>query len=344
MTHAEKSTRTEHFLHLRGLWLAILTLLLILGTLPGPTLLRTVAAGVERPVLAFYYPWYKQSSWCTCTMSDLPAAKYSSNDTKVIDRQIAEASRAGITGFIVSWWGKGSYEDGNFATMLDRVAAWNAKTSAHFVLAIHLEDDGTMLQTEAHIEQQLRYAMASYTARSTYFHWQGKPVFFIWDAFGGGRTQATWAAIRKQVDPQRKTFWSLDTIEVSTLDDTFDSMHLFGAGYWGITQHDMMALYRNFRAKVDAYNQAHGTQKLWIAGVIPGYNDSQKPQPLVVPRDNGATYALSWQAAIASKPAWITISTFNQWYLGSTIEPSVHYGTQYLDLTKRFAAEWRAQG
>jgi hypothetical protein len=106
----------------------------------------------------------------------------------------------------------------------------------------------------------------------------------------------------------------------------------------------MMALYRNFRAKVDAYNQAHGTQKLWIAGVLPGYNDNKKPQPLVVPRDNGATYTLSWQAAIASKPAWVTISTFNQWYLGSTIEPSIHYGTQYLDLTKHFAADWRAQG
>ncbi len=28
-----------------------------------------------------------------------------------------------------------------------------------------------------------------------------------------------------------------------------------------------------------------------------------------------------------------------QWYFGNTIEPSVHYGTIYLDLTKQLAAE-----
>ena len=324
---------------------SLLVLILVLGCLPA-SVPHATAAGVTRPVLAFYYPWYKQSTWCSCSMSDLPSAKYASSDTKTIDRQISEASRAGITGFIVSWWGKGSLEDTNFALMLERVAAWNQRTGSHFVLAVQLEDDGALLQTQARITQQIRYVIDSYSARSTYFHWQGEPVFFIWDAFGGGRTEATWAAIRKQVDPRHKTFWSLDTIEVNALDDTFDAMHLFGAGYWGITQHYMMTLYANFRAKVDAFNQAHGTKKLWVAGVLPGYDDHLAPnvqQSLVVPRDNGATYTLSWQAAMASKPAWVTISTFNQWYLGDTIEPSVHYGTKYLDMTKQFTAAWRSK-
>jgi hypothetical protein len=300
---------------------------------------------VARPVLAIYYPWYKQATWCGCTMSALPVTKYSSSDAKTIDAQIAEASRAGISGFIVSWWGRGSYEDANFALMLDRVDAWNRRTGARFVLAVQVEDDGALLRTQTRIARQIAYVVDSYSARSADFHWRGKPVFFIWDAFGGGRTEATWAAIRKQTDPLHKDFWALDTIDVTMLDDSFDAMYLFGAGYWGITQHYMMALYANFRAKVDAFNQAHGTQKLWVAGVLPGYDDHRAPgvkQPQVVPRDNGATYKLSWQAAIASKPAWITISTFNQWYLGDTIEPSAHYGTEYLSLTKQLAAQWRS--
>ena len=221
---------------------ALLVLILGIGCLPSATQ-RATAGGVARPVLALYYPWYKQATWCGCKMPDLPVAKYSSSDAKTIDAQIAEASRAGISGFIVSWWGKGSYEDANFALMLDRVDAWNRRSGTHFVLAIQVEDDGALLKTQAHIAQQIAYVVDSYSARSAYFHWQGKPVFFIWDAFGGGRTEATWAAIRKQTDPARKDFWALDTIDVNMLDDSFDAMYLFGAGYWGITQHYMMTLY-----------------------------------------------------------------------------------------------------
>jgi len=44
--------------------------------------------------------------------------------------------------------------------------------------------------------------------------------------------------------------------------------------------------------------------------------------------------------ALASNPEWITITTFNEWFEGAMIEPSVHYGNQYLDLTRHFATQW----
>ena len=30
----------------------------------------------NHPVLAFYYTWYTPSTWCSCTMSDLPTLQY----------------------------------------------------------------------------------------------------------------------------------------------------------------------------------------------------------------------------------------------------------------------------
>ena len=58
-------------------------------------------------------------------------------------------------------------------------------------------------------------------------------------------------------------------------------------------------------------------------------------------RNNGATYHESWAGAIASNPDWITITTFNEWFEGAMIEPSVTYGNLYLDLTQQLIKQWR---
>jgi hypothetical protein len=303
------------------------------------------APHVTRPVLAFYYSWYVKSTWSAAHMPDLPKTLYISSDTTTIDTQISEAAGAGITGFISSWWGAGSLEDQNFALLLSRATAYHHQTGAYFTSSINLETDTPQLNSQAKIIAGLHYVIDHYAANPYFFHWQGKPVIFIWDALGGGRTMATWVAIRNAVDPKHKTFWSVDGIDVSLLDD-FDAMHMYSAGYWGILQNYMVTLYEGFRSKVNAYNQAHNTDKLWVAGVQAGYDDrkvSGVTNAYVVPRNNGATYALSWQAAMASTPEWVTISTFNQWYQGSAIEPGRAYGTTYLALTKKYIAQWRAQ-
>jgi hypothetical protein len=78
--------------------------------------------------------------------------------------------------------------------------------------------------------------------------------------------------------------------------------------------------------------------------VEPGFDDSRVPgraHPHRIPRRDGATYSESWQAAMASRPTWITISTFNEWFEGAMIEPSVTYGDLYLRLTKYYIHQWR---
>lgn len=123
----------------------------------------------------------------------------------------------------------------------------------------------------------------------------------------------------------------------------FDGIHLFSGGYWGIQHNDMTAVDQEFEGKVAAYNSANHTQKIWAAGIIPGYNDTRVPGrtgTYIVARNNGATYTESWQAAIASNPSWITITSFNEWFEGSMIEPSVTYGNLYLNMTAQFTRQW----
>jgi hypothetical protein len=304
-----------------------------------PTLQRV---NPNRPVLAFYYMWYKPSTWCSCHMSDLPTVRYDSGDDATIERQMTWAANAGITGFISSWWGAGSAMDTNFAKLLAHAAALQQSTGYRFDSTVYFESDAPALNSEGKIVSALRYLLARYTSNPNFFTWHGKPVIFFWDPLGQGRSLATWAVIRKQVDPQHKLFWSAEGVDVNML-SVFDGIHLFSAGYWGLLHHDMPQVDQGFRAKIDAYNRAHHTQKVWAAGVEPGYNDTRVPgrkNTYIVPRNNGATYRTSWQAALSSHPDWITITTFNEWFEGAMIEPSIHYKNLYLALTATFAKQW----
>jgi hypothetical protein len=77
---------------------------------------------------------------------------------------------------------------------------------------------------------------------------------------------------------------------------------------------------------------------------MPGYDD-RKARPgsgFAQGRDGGDYYRQSWQAAIASKPQWVIVNSFNEWPEGSYIEPSKAYGNLYLDLTREWAGRFRS--
>ncbi len=275
-------------------------------------------------------------------MSDLPSTHYNSSDDATIARQLNWAVNAGITGFISSWWGIGDQTDKNFVKLLAHAASVQAATGYHFASSIYFESDAPAESTPSQMVANLRYLINQYGNNANFFHWQGKPVIFFWDPLGQGRTMATWAAIRNQVDPDHETIWSAEGVDLNML-SVFDGIHLFSAAYWGIQAGDITAVDQGFRAKIDAYNQANHTQKIWAAGVLPGYNDTRVPGRVgtyIVQRSSGATYSASWAGAIASSPDWVTITSFNEWFEGSMIEPSATYGDLYLNLTKQYTQRW----
>ena len=63
-----------------------------------------------------------------------------------------------------------------------------------------------------------------------------------------------------------------------------------------------------------------------------GWDESRvqppRPQAKVFPRRDGAMYEEGWRGAIASNPEWITITSFNEWYEGTQIEPAASYGSR----------------
>jgi hypothetical protein len=294
--------------------------------LPAPGSPRPAAAS-DIPVLAFYYPWYSPSQFTRAAMWDVPVTAYESDHRSTMERQVREARGAGITGFISSWWGQGNRTDGNFATLLD------VAKEQGFTATIYFETGGDGLRSESQITGALRYVMATCGSHQSLTRVGGKPALFFWKPSAGG-TAENWKRIRSQVDPNREWHWNVETDRPETWLDVFDGVHLFSAASWTA---DATATYRNMRSKVDAVASRTGIPKAWAAGVAPGWDNSRQSTPVqvLVPRQNGAYYSARWEAALASRPDLVTITSWNEWDEGTAIEPGTGYGNLYLDITRR---------
>jgi len=85
------------------------------------------------------------------------------------------------------------------------------------------------------------------------------------------------------------------------------------------------------------------------AAIGPGYDHSAVPgrMPLVRTRDNGDFYTLGWERLLKmdtkTRPFLVHLETWNEFHEGTDICESKEYGTQYLELTKKFATMFHAK-
>ncbi|MGQ9840061.1 MAG: endo-1,3-alpha-glucanase family glycosylhydrolase [Anaerolineae bacterium] len=311
---------------------AIVTLLVFAAAL----LPAARAQAPERLVLAFYYTWFDERSWGPDQLPDLPVEPYASADRSVMARHIKQAKAAGIDAFVVSWLGprvENNQTETHFRALLDEAAARG------FRLAVDFEVISPFLGSAGDVQAALATLLATHAQHPAYLRWGGKPVIFFW---GQQRFSVqTWAAIRAAVDPGRNSIWIEEGTDVSPL-AVFDGHHLYSVTWANRT--DMGYTANKFARLVRSKAAALGAPKIYVATVMPGYDDRKtgRPDAFAVGREGGAYYVRSWQAAIGSAPDWIVITSFNEWPEGTYIEPSRAYGSLYLDLTARWSAVFRS--
>jgi hypothetical protein len=308
------------------------SLLLTIGIL-GSVLLSgmahppTAQADAERLVLAFYYPWFDGNTWKSGKVPDVPQTLYNSDDHAAMARHIEQAQGAGIDAFVLNWWGKGNRTEKNLKALLD-VAAQKG-----FRMAVDFDINSPVMGGVDSYADNLRYLHAVHAAHPAYLHYGGRPVVFFYNV--SRLPVATWQSLRDQVDPGRNALWIAEGTDLK-YQSVFDGHHLYSIT-WPNRIPPAQTLPK-WGDRVRNYNREHGTTKLWVATVMPGYDD-RKVRPgsgFARSRDGGEYYRQCWQAAISSKPHWVVINSFNEWAEGSYIEPSQAFGRLYLDLTR----EW----
>lgn len=335
----------EKRLHLG--WRIALTLLLLLLVALFSILLQSertakaapAAQAISDPlVLAFYYSWYDDNTWNSGQLSDLPAERYISADRGAMGRHIDQAKAAGIDGFVVAWYGpngESNQTEANLTALLEEAAARN------FRIGILFETDSPFLGGYDSIAAALQHALSAHANQPAYLRADGKPVIFFWRS--SMYDVGTWAALRSQVDPGNGSLWIGEGVDTSQL-SVFDGHYLY-SNTWNPPA-DLTATNQKFGGRVAAMREATGAPKLWVATVMPGYNDvAIRPNSgFARSRDGGAYYAQSWQAAMASSPNWVVITSFNEWPEGSYIEPSAAYDDAYIGLTAQYSSQFKSGG
>lgn len=288
-----------------------------------------------RMVWAAYYPWYTAASWQEPSMADKPLiGSYSSDDPRVVRLHIKLAKAAGIDGFAVSWWGPGTNTDRNLRKILEIAAEEGLHVAAYFE---SLTGNGWS-RPLSEIENMLNYLITSYGGHSSYYKVDGRPLVLIW---------AAWS---HEVDEWRVVFEGLrrrgvDAFYVATVLNTeyleaFDGLQNYGTG--NLTE--LKRIYERIGPEVKTYHILHGGgERLWAPSISPGYDERLIPgrSGFYFDRDDGRYYLASYTHAATSYPDWVWITSFNEWWENTHIEPSMRYGYRYLFLTEQLTSSFK---
>jgi len=291
----------------------------------------------RKMVWAFYYPWYYKRDWSSQLLKDRPLEPYSSDDPCAIWQHIEQAKASGIDGFVSSWWGPNSYTDKNLDLLLQIAAQKDFHICVYFET---LRDDGP--RDQGQISQWLTYLISTYRARPGYFCLDGRPLIMLWAS--GSLPLDTWRQVISELRAKGldATYLGMG-YDISNL-ELFEGIHeyaIFNIPNLARVYQNTSRLVRNYGLLID-----RPVAKIWAATVQPGYDDRLIPGRAGGFKDrmDGEFYASTFDAAITSEPDWILITTWNEWWEHTYIEPSQLYRDLYLQITADYTKAWKADG
>lgn len=304
-------------------------------TAGGP--LTPLVYSVPKMVWAFYYPWYYRDQWYTSeVLLDSPLnGPHSSSDPEVIEMHIKQAKSAGIDGFIVSWWGENDYTDENLKIILDIADKYDFKITIYFE---SLGGDGP--RSERELKKMFLSFFRAYNDDNRYYRIEGEPVIFVWAVESHEPT--VWEDVITAAEQEGYTAVYIAMAVHPGYLDVFDGLHIYGT----VGMDSLPVLYERLSVVCRTYGYLNDEKEyIWAATVCPGYDDRKIPgrAGLYQPRENGKYYEETFEAALKSSPDWLLITSFNEWWENTHIEPSVNYGNTYLEMTSHFSSKFKGE-
>jgi glycosyl hydrolase family 99 len=291
------------------------------GVLLGPGRPATAATATEPiPVFAYYYIWFNASSW-NRAKTDYPAiGRYSSDEASVMRSHVEWAKAAGITGFIVSW--KSTPTLNRRLETLVRIA-----DDVGFDLAVIYQglDFYRRPLPVSTVRSDLRFFASRFGDDPAFSTTFGRPLV-IWSGtweFSPGQVASVTDVVgdRLQVLASERTAEDYQRVASSVAGDAY---------YWSSVNPSTYPGYPQKLAEMGRAVHDHGG--LWIAPAAPGFDARLVGGTTVVPRNGGSTLRTELSAAFRSNPDAVGLISWNEFSENSQIEPSVRFGSTYLNV------------
>jgi hypothetical protein len=289
---------------------------------PAVAKAQAVTRRPEVPLLAYYYLWFDPSSWNRAKTDYPQLGRYSSDDPRVMRQQIEWAKSAGIDGFVVSW--KDTPANNRRLRRLMAVAK-----ELNFKLAMIYQG----LDFERRPQPVARVAADFVTFRDTfapdpvYLRLGGKPLT-IWS----GTWEFSPADVATVTSRVRGSMLVLATEKSVEGYQRIAGATDGNAYYWSSVNPDTNS---NYTAKLNAMSAAvHHDGKYWMAPFAPGFDARLVGGTREVDRKDGETLRRQYAAAVSSSPDVLGLISWNEFSENSYVEPSLKYGTRYLDVLR----------
>ena len=323
----------------------------------------------DKVVLAYYYIWFNENNWIkTVTeggrkeglegLHPLVGA-YNSWDPTIIEKHMQQMNRALIDALAVSWWydTKTNGMNDTLDIIFEKAVDHNLK------ITIDYEHGRAPLKT---IDHDLFYFLSRYKDHPAMLKVEGAPVVMVWTAWA--HTPAEWQGVFDRLEEAgirafpimsgsyqngkgKAYLGPFRSLEEYTLVDIEDCR--------------LADFMKTMRGHIDDYNKTRGLQNgrpaQHHATISPGYDETKNPGRKTknggfkgagwkdrtkfgvnYPDDpDGAYYRGTFEAAMASDPDWLHISTFNELAEFSHIEATFEHGYTYIDLTAEFVKRFK---
>jgi len=306
--------------------------------LMSTTTLKLPKNGQRPLVLAAYYPWF--ADYSDKHLADTPTDPRSVWDPAGVLSMTKQAASAGIDGFVVSWHGEN--QDGEAMDLVQHAAAATGQVFTAYLEVPSAHPLGRTRNKAAQVRDWLVQALSRRGSPAFLKAADGRPVVFVYGMAHLSPSQ--WGHVLVDIGQRRG-------LRVHLVGDTLNPS--YRRYEWGVHRYAVLdsaasltdwSQTTSLRLRADAAVNPNARPPLFVGTVSPGFNDQRLrgDRNPVIPRGaDGERYDATWSAALAGDPDWIFVSTWNEWFEDTQVEPGNDTGGQALSQTERHTAAWR---
>jgi hypothetical protein len=292
----------------------------------------------RRMVLAFYYPWF--ADYSDPHLADRPVDPRGVYDPAGVTAMTQQAKNHGVDGFVVSWMGQ--EQSGTPFDVAMRAAEGERQTIAGYIETKMATSRVSLGHADPRVVRQWLAELLQRSGSRQFLRADGGPVVFVYlmEELPAKKWQGILAAVNNEFQTK-----------VHLVGDTLDPDYLpleYGVHRYAVmsTPSALTSWSRttSLNLRGDAVLDANVKPRLFVGTVQPGFDDRKlrgQANP-VIQRDGGARYDQTWSAALSGSPDWVVVTSWNEWFEDTQIEPGVDTGGGALDQTASWSQTFKS--